>query len=306
MNVREWALPVYTILMQLAAGALLTLWLTRALMRKAFKNPQAEHLIRNPILVIVLTIIAAMFGSHFHLSKPWLSFLAVSNFRSSWLSREIIFTVLFFLAVSCLWLTIYYSAHQRIFQSVLGWSAVGFGLAVVYCMGRIYMLPTQVAWNSSMVLVSFYVTTLLLGVMAIVCLLILDLKYAQTQKSEDVHFRKLIIQRTFPGFLIAAVVLAILNIVIIFLQINQLQGGDLATQTSLDLLFELYFPLLILRLILLVSAPALLGFYTFRVIRGFLSPGAIMTPVFISCLLTLVAEIIGRFLFYATHVRVGI
>jgi len=30
MNVREWALPIYTILMQLAAGSLLFLWILRA------------------------------------------------------------------------------------------------------------------------------------------------------------------------------------------------------------------------------------------------------------------------------------
>jgi hypothetical protein len=32
----------------------------------------------------------------------------------------------------------------------------------------------------------------------------------------------------------------------------------------------------------------------------------LVTPVYLACLLAMVAEILGRFLFYATHVRLGV
>jgi DMSO reductase anchor subunit len=37
-----------------------------------------------------------------------------------------------------------------------------------------------------------------------------------------------------------------------------------------------------------------------------ITPQSLLLPVYLSCLLILVGEIIGRFLFYATHIRVGI
>jgi DMSO reductase anchor subunit len=35
-------------------------------------------------------------------------------------------------------------------------------------------------------------------------------------------------------------------------------------------------------------------------------PQSLMLPVYLSCLSIMVGEIIGRFLFYATHIRVGL
>ena len=99
MNVREWALPIYTILMQLAIGSLLILWIIRWLASPKFSPGEMDRIIRNPILVIFFTVTTAMTGSQFHLSKPFHSFYAVLNFKTSWLSREIVFTILFFLAL---------------------------------------------------------------------------------------------------------------------------------------------------------------------------------------------------------------
>jgi len=81
MNVREWALPVYTILMQLAVGAFVILWLIRQLVGSKFSAQEIDRIISNPILVIAFTSIVAMGGAHFHLSKPFHSFLAILNFK---------------------------------------------------------------------------------------------------------------------------------------------------------------------------------------------------------------------------------
>ena len=56
MNLREWALPVYTILQQLATGALLVLWVIRAASRSNFNPTDIDEFNRNPILVIAFTV----------------------------------------------------------------------------------------------------------------------------------------------------------------------------------------------------------------------------------------------------------
>lgn len=306
MNVREWALPVYTILMQLTVGSLFVLWMIRSLANSKFSHQEIDRIIRNPIIVIAFTAVVAMSGSHFHLSKPFHSFLAVLNFKSSWLSREIVFTVLFFLTTMSLLYLTYFRVHHRRLITTLGWLAILFGIILIYCMARIYLLPTQAAWNSSTVIVSFYTTSLVLGVMAIACLMVLDLKFAEIQKTDDVSLRVEVIRYLFGGLTLMTSLLVIVRILTLYLQMHQLSQGDLIARTSLRLLLELYQPLLILRVIVLLFAAIYFATSVYRILRSQLPPQNLMLPVYLSCLLILVGEILGRFLFYATHIRVGI
>lgn len=306
MNVREWALPVYTILMQLAAGALLVLWILRWLASPKFSQSEMERITRNPILVILFTIIVAMGGSHFHLSKPFHSFYAVRNFQTSWLSREIVFTLIFFLTLFLLWILSRYKKDCRKLITILGWAAILFGFIMIYSMARIYMLPTQVAWNSTSVIVSFCATTCLLGTMTIACLLVLDLKFAEIQKADDIDVRVQVIKYSMFWLVLVGFLAVVVNIAVTFYQIYYLgQGGSIA-QTSLQLLFDLYTPLFVLRLLCVIVAPCWMGYAVYKMHKAGSAPQELMIPVYMSCLLILMGEIIGRFLFYATHIRVGI
>lgn len=306
MNVREWALPVYTILMQLAVGAFAILWLIRYLAGSKFSVQEIDRIISNPILVIAFTAVVAMGGAHFHLSKPFHSYLAVLNFKSSWLSREIVFSLLFFMStMSVLYLT-YFQTHCRSLITGLGWLAIMFGSVLIYCMARIYLIPTQVAWNSPTVILSFYTTTLLLGIMAIACLMVLDLKFSEIKKENDVELRTQVLRNSMGGLTILTVALVALNIAITFIQIRLLAQGDLTARTSLSLLVELYLPLFVMRMVILVYASISLAVSVVRMYRLQTTPQGLMSPVYLSCLLILVGEIIGRFLFYATHIRVGL
>jgi anaerobic dimethyl sulfoxide reductase subunit C (anchor subunit) len=292
--------------MQLTVGSLFVLWMIRSLANSKFSHQEIDRIIRNPIFVIAFTAVVAMGGSHFHLSKPFHSFLAVLNFKSSWLSREIVFTLLFFLTtMSLLYLTYFRTYHRRLI-TVLGWLAIFFGVILIYCMARIYLLPTQVAWNSNMVILSFYTTSLVLGVMAIACLMVLDLKFAEIQKTDDVELRVEVIRYSFRGLAFMTVLLIFTRILTLFVQMQELAQGDLIARTSLRLLVELYQPLLFMRLIFIVFAAVYFSISVYRICQWQLPPQNLMLPVYLSCLLILVGEILGRFLFYATHIRVGI
>lgn len=306
MNVREWALPVYTILMQLAVGALLVLWIIRLLAGSKFRPSEMDRIIRNPLLVIMITVIVAMIGSHFHLSKPFHSFYAARNFAHSWLSREIVFTVIFFIMLFSLWLLSRYKKEFRFLLTVIGWISILFGIIVVYCMARIYMLPTQAAWNSPLVIVSFYTTTILLGTMTIACLLVLDLKFAEIQRTNDIDIRVQVIRYSMIWLASVAFLAVAVNIFLTFYQIYMLSQGDVNAQTSLQLMFELYTPLFVMRLFSIIIAPFWIGYSVYRMRKAGLTPQRLMIPVYMSCLFILIGEILGRFLFYATHIRVGI
>lgn len=306
MNVREWALPIYTILMQLAIGALFILWSIRALIKSKFSPEQLDRIMQNPMLVVWFTVVVAMTGSHFHLSKPFLSFFAFSNFHTSWLSREIVFTVIFFLILSSLWLfSRFKSSYYKLINS-LGWVAILFGFIVVYCMARIYLLPTQVAWNSPTVIISFYITAVLLGTMTIACLLLMDLKFAEIQKAADIDARAQVIKYSIVWLTLTVVFITVINIGVTLYQLYFLSQGDATAQTSLQLLFEFYIAFFVMRLVFISIAPLWLGYVVNRMFKVGAAPQSLFVPVYMSCLLILIGEIIGRFLFYATHIRVGI
>jgi anaerobic dimethyl sulfoxide reductase subunit C (anchor subunit) len=247
-----------------------------------------------------------MGGAHFHLSKPLQSFMAVLNFKSSWLSREIVFNILFlFTITSLLYLTNFQSHHRRLID-LLGWLAILLGCGMIFSMASIYLIPTQVAWNSTSVVISFYITAIMLGGMTIACLMILDLKFAEIKGSQDIALRMQVIRYSFAWLTGLTLLLMIVTIIIIYIQVHLLAEGDKIARTSLRLLLELYMPLFVGRQVFLLFAPVSMLIAVYRMYRAKLMPQDLMMPIYISCLMTIVGEILGRFLFYATHIRVGI
>lgn len=307
MNVREWALPVYTILMQLATGGFFFLWLVRLINPTNESNEKLENFCVNPAFVILITIMAAMIGSHFHLSRPYFSFLAMSNFGSSWLSREIVFTVLFFLSVFIL-VFLQTVSSDRYFNviTLLGVLAIIFSFINIYCMAQVYLLPTQASWNTRLTIWSFLGTTLLLGITGLALILILDLKLIEIKDLGKFQERTKIIEKLLPMFTIIAVIISILMLLTNYLQIYSLNEGGETAKLSLQLLVEIYLVLFVLRHILVLVGGGWLLLSINQLRRQFKTVSDLIIPVYTSSLLILIGEILGRFLFYATHVRSGL
>lgn len=306
MNLREWALPVYTILIQIACGGMLVLWLIRTLYSRRFGRDELDQMTNTPMVVIFCTTVVGMIGAHFHLSKPLFSFLAILNFGASWLSREVVFTLIFCVLIWILLYLLWFKTRLSWMITGLGWVAIGFGGLTVYCMSRIYLMPTQVAWSTAGTIAAFYASTVLLGVMAMAALLIMDLVFSEVRKQEKSEVRPIIIQKSLAWLMITAIVAALLVLALYYLQIVYLSQGDESARTSLRLLMELYQPLFGMRLGLMVIGVGWLALAIFQLVYRKKSIQELLAPVYLSCLMVMIGEILGRFLFYATHVRVGI
>ena len=306
MNVREWALPIYTILIQMSVGMLLVLWTLRLFGRKKFGEAAVDRVVRDPLLIINITIIFGMIGAHFHLSKPFLSFLAVSNFRTSWLSREILFTLAFFLCTAALWFFQWVRTGHWGLKTALGWLAIFFGSVTVYCMGRIYLLPTQAAWNMPETILAFYGSMLLLGVMALTAILIMDLRFMEVRQQGVLTEWMLMVTAAVKRLAVAAGVFLLPVFMINLIYLYSLHTGTGLAQTSYDLLVKLYEPLLVVRFLLLPAGVAWLVIPVAGLRRATKSVQELYTPAYLACLLVMVGEILGRFLFYAAHIRTGL
>jgi anaerobic dimethyl sulfoxide reductase subunit C len=307
MNLREWALPVYTILMQLAIGALFSLWVIRTFGNSRYGKEKMDQITFIPVLIIFSTMILAVIGSHFHLSKPYLSFLAIRNFRYSWLSREIVFTIFVLLFTATLLLMLRFSKEYHRLKFGLGWGAILAGCATVYCMASIYLLPTQIAWNSSATIVSYYAVMLLLGTTSLMVILLMDLRFSEGEAPEELVIRLQILKQSTIWLTTVATIAALLVIALGVYQVELLRNEQLSSaQASLQLLLDLYKPLLVMRIgLTLVGVIWLVVVisYFIRTQRSFMK---LLGPVYIACILVLIGEILERFLFYATHVRTGI
>jgi anaerobic dimethyl sulfoxide reductase subunit C (anchor subunit) len=248
-----------------------------------------------------------MFGSHFHLSRPHLSFLAFLNFRTSWLSREIVFTVFFFLMTFFLWFTQWKTPEKIHQKTILGWIAITFGVINVYCMAHIYQLPTQTAWDTPATIFSFFSTMILLGIMVVVLLLVMDFRYSEMRGLSKIDTQRIILQKSLFWFVLASVIICGIIVGEILFQITKLiQSDNKSALISIQLLARLYPGLFGIRLGMMLAGVIGLMVAVYWQKHNEHQLGELLIPTYISCLFILVAEILGRFLFYATHVRIGI
>lgn len=161
---KERSLILFTLLMQTAAGAYLVpsglqLWFGDSL-----SSLETIQLFRVIFWLVMGLSILGLLASFLHLGSLRNAWYGLSNLRSSWLSREIFFALLFTSGVSLYSLL---GANTRpgltiaVLYVITGISE----LALVYCMSRIYRLRTVPGWNSPVTTLSFWTTTFLLGIL---------------------------------------------------------------------------------------------------------------------------------------------
>jgi len=150
----EWPLIAFTTALQLSCGLMLATTLYDRAPRKSKEFAMSA-------LGISIFPIAAMgvLASLFHLGRPLSSWRALSNLPSSRLSVEVLLSGLFAtaaLAYSWLW-----RIRRKKGRFRLGGAASLIGLAAVVSSALVYMTPTEPAWNSPWVPISFLGAALL-------------------------------------------------------------------------------------------------------------------------------------------------
>jgi DMSO reductase anchor subunit len=131
-----------------------------------------------PVLVTALVMLAGLLISLLHLGQPQRAFRAAANWRKSWLSREILSAGAFsagLVAFNLLqWFyplrPAYLEREGRAYwfglfplHSLVFYLTAASGLALVYCIVRVYRLRTLPAWNHMLTTASFITTAAILG-----------------------------------------------------------------------------------------------------------------------------------------------
>jgi anaerobic dimethyl sulfoxide reductase subunit C len=155
----EWPLILFTTAVQLSCG----LALAATASDHAFGRSEGSSARALGISVFPLAATGVL-ASLFHLGRPLSAWRALSNLTSSPLSIEILISGLFFLAATgygYLWWT-----RRNKGRPELGAVTSLMGLAAVASSAAVYLVPTEPAWNSPWVPLSFLGTAFLFGGLA--------------------------------------------------------------------------------------------------------------------------------------------
>lgn len=149
-----FSLVFFTVLSQTAAGSLII----REILLFSADNYQFSKEFRVLSLFITGIIIALALGAAFmHLGKQANAVHSLRNLRSSWLSREILFIIIFSVTVLLYWLNEKFWNIQ-VFNSLLSFTGLLAGTGLLASMSAIYMLPAVPSWHTPLTPFSFVIT----------------------------------------------------------------------------------------------------------------------------------------------------
>jgi len=299
MDIREWALLIFTILGQLAAGALIVLVIVRAFAARKAGADQVNRLADAPLYFVVPIMVLALLASVFHLGSPLNIARAVPNLGSSWLSREVVIAVVFVIMAAAYTFMQWRKIGSGTARTIVGWIAALIGLFQTYAMSQVYMIRTQPSWNTFATPVTFLTTSLLIGALLVAVIMV------ATRATDDAEQAQLL-QSTLRGIALACIVLVGVEFVVLPVYTVYLSTQGAAALGSLSEMIGSFGSILVLRLIFVFLGAGVLGFYLYESASVASKERTMATVVYAAFILAFIGEAMGRYIFYATRMRIGL
>jgi len=303
MNVREFALITFSILAQLSVGSFLVLGVVHFFALRKAGEAEADRLSDRALIAIWLTLLLGLAASLFHLGNPLNAWRAVGNLGTSWLSREIASGVVFAALGGLFAVMQWRKLGSFQLRNLVAVAAGVVGLFLVYAMSMVYMLPAEPGWNVVTTPLSFFATTFLLGVLAMGAAFVANYAYVQRKTPGCADAQCVLLRDSLKWIAVASIVLVGAQFIILPLNLALLAGG--AGAAALPLLVGQFSLVFGLRLLLVFLGAGVLGIFLFQ---AALNPGMenrLANLAYAAFALVLVGELLGRFLFYATQVRIA-
>jgi anaerobic dimethyl sulfoxide reductase subunit C len=306
MNVHDWALIAFTILVQMSVGSIWVLLLAYLFASRKHGVEAADRLSDRALLALVPVIALGFLASLFHLGNPFSAYRAVTNLGSSWLSREILFGVIFAVLATVYAFMQWRKIGSAGLRNVIAWLAAIDGLVLVYCMSRVYMLESQPAWNSWATPVSFYTTTFLLGALAMGAAFVANYSYIQRKQPGCADEQCTLLRETLRWLALAAVILLGVELVVLPIYLVALASGSATGLASVKLIAGSYGLILMLRVVLAFLGAGVFALFLYQNAMSVGKEKMVGSMAYIAFIFVLSAEVLGRVLFYVSHVRIGV
>lgn len=162
-----------TVLTQLGFGGFVTVFLIDQL-RSFSPDPSLLGKTLGWLCPSLMAIIGmSLAASTLHLGRPTYAYRAIRNWRTSWLSREVIAFSLFagialvysgfLLVTEGLELFSVSALGGHNVRIILGWLTVFSGAGGIYCSSKLYRVPARPVWNTLKTTLDFYFVAFILG-----------------------------------------------------------------------------------------------------------------------------------------------
>lgn len=156
------ALSVIFFTVTSGAGYGLLVLLAVARMTGLVPDISADQIVISALIGLVL-VTAGLISSTFHLASPknaWRSFV---RFRTSWLSREAVFAVLFY-PLCLAWMAVEWFSVSGFASIVLATLTLFMAITILFCTGMIYaQLKTIRQWHTALTPLNFILLGIFLG-----------------------------------------------------------------------------------------------------------------------------------------------
>jgi anaerobic dimethyl sulfoxide reductase subunit C (anchor subunit) len=281
---------------------MLVLMVLRAYAKTKAGTQEADRLTDGPLFMVFPIMGLALLSSVLHLNNLKNIIGAVPNLATSWMSREVVISVTFVVVVGIYTLLQWRKIGSATLREIVGWVAALIGVVQVLAMGLVYMIRTQPSWNTIATPISFMVTALLLGALAVAIALLINYNALQKKDAVVVEKQSGLMRMALQGIAIAAIILLGIEFLVVPLYMAYL--GTYAAE-SLTNITTNHGVTLGLRLILVFLGAGVLAAHLYRNASTAGRERTLAVPVYLAILLVLVAEVIGRYLFYISHIAYG-
>ncbi len=305
MPQNAWSLLIFTVFTQMSVGAFCMAELINLSYSKEFGFENLHPLRYSSRLFVFVAAFLAGVSAVFHLKNWAHAYYAFNNIRSSWVSREMALFSLFVASVALLALMSWRKAEARLLQRIIGIAGAFSGIVLIYAMAKIYMLPAIPTWDTWTTPGFFFTTLLVLGTVAIIGLYATKLT-SSTSVSRMGDMRERWRIKTLPTLLKLLLVFMGIGIFITgFFAYRVMtvaeEQGTVAAGMSVEkqILFSL-------RIILYATGWALLFLSLKKTHPADDIQEKLNRLIFGASILITLAEILGRYLFFASFYRVGV
>ena len=307
MTSGELPLVVYTVLLQMAVGAFITIEAIRFFSRKKSWSQDSDVAANGAVYAFLVIAIVGLLASFLHLKVPMHAPFALANAGVSWMSREI-WATLFFVGLLAIYSVVLFrkvksQAVKRTFAAV----TLLAGLVLVYCMSCAYMMPAFPAWDSVTTPIAFYATTFLLGAMFAVAALAVSCRLAGKKAPESAGSFEALLGCALKWVAVVAAIALAVETVTATLHLSELAlGGIPAAVQSAGYLVGEYGVLFGVRLVLAFASVGAVGAALYENAVRKNQQAHVDAWVIGAFALILVSELVGRYLFYASAVSIGL
>lgn len=306
MDTNELALVIFTVVMQMTVGAFCVLGVAHFFAARRYGAAEADKLSDRALLAIGPFVVFSLLVTLFHLGSPLKAYGAIMNVGSSWLSREILLSVLFCAGGAVFAFLQWRKLTTPTVRNALALVVAAIGIALVLSMAMIYRLSNVPAWDTLATPASFFITTFLLGSLAIGAAFVANFWYIRRKKLDAQSVQSSLLASSLRWIALAALALLGLQFVVLPLYLSALSAQDsAAAATSVTLIAQqgLIFGL---RLALLFIGAGLLSAYVYSTASSEGKLRVVGNVTYLAFALVLISELLGRYLFYASMVGVGL